>query len=66
LFVNPLVRGKGIGRVLIDAVKDTAVKSGSSRLYWSTDATNEAARRLYDSYAKESGNVQYKIPLNPS
>ena len=66
LFVDPLIRGKGAGRALIDAVQDIAVKAGSSRLYWNTDATNEVARKLYDSYVKESGKVQYRIPLNPT
>ena len=65
LFVDPLIRGKGAGRALIDAVQDIAIKTGSSRLYWNTDATNETARKLYDSYVKESGKVQYRIPLNP-
>ena len=65
LFVDPLIRGKGAGRALIDAVQDIDVKAGSSRLYWNTDATNEVARKLYDSYVMESGKVQYRIPLNP-
>ena len=66
LFVDPLLRGRGMGRALIDAVKDIAVKSGSSRLYWNTDQTNETARKLYDSYVSEAGKVQYRIPLGPS
>jgi len=66
LFVDPLVRGRGMGRALIDAIKDIAVKSGSSRLYWNTDQTNETARKLYDSYVSESGKFQYRIPLDPS
>jgi GNAT superfamily N-acetyltransferase len=63
LFVDPTTRGKGVGRALIDAVKDIAVATGSTRLYWNTDATNETARRLYDSYGKESGKIQYRISL---
>ena len=63
LFVNPGVRGKGLGRALIDAVKEIAETAGSSRLYWNTDRTNEVARKLYDSYTNESGKVQYRIPL---
>ncbi len=66
LFVSPNVRGKGLGRLLIDAVKDIAISNKSSRLYWNTDATNETARKLYDSYSLESGKVQYRIPLNTS
>ena len=65
LFVDPALRGPGVGRALIDAVYEIAVKAGSSRLYWNTDATNETARKLYDSYVKESGKAQYRIPLNP-
>jgi len=65
LFVDPLLRGRGMGRALIDAVKDIAVKSGSTRLYWNTDRTNETARKLYDSYVGEAGKVQYRIPLGP-
>lgn len=65
LFVDPLIRGKGAGRALIDAVQEIAIKTGSSRLYWNTDATNEVARKLYDSYVKESGKVQYRIALDP-
>ena len=63
LFVNPEVRGKGLGRALIDAVLVEAKAAGSSRLYWNTDRTNETARKLYDSYVQESGKVQYRIKL---
>lgn len=63
LFVDPAIRGKGVGRALIDAVHEIALQAGSSRLYWNTDATNETARKLYDSYTKESGKVQYRIAL---
>ena len=64
LFVNPNIRGKGLGRALIDAVYDIAVKNGCSRLYWNTDATNETARKLYDTYTKESGKIQYRIQIS--
>jgi GNAT superfamily N-acetyltransferase len=64
LFVSPDTRGKGVGRKLIDAVKERAEAVGCSRLYWDTDRTNDAARKLYDSYVKEAGKVQYRLPLN--
>ena len=63
LFVNPEVRGAGLGRALINAVLDEAKKAESQRLYWNTDRTNETARKLYDSYVQESGKVQYRIKL---
>ena len=66
LFIAPASRGKGLGRLLIDSVKDIAVSEGSSRLYWNTDETNATARKLYDSYSLDSGKVQYRISLDPS
>ena len=63
LFVNAAIRGKGIGRALIEAVKTIAEEAGCSRLYWNTDHFNETARKLYDTYVLESGKVQYRVPL---
>lgn len=63
LFVIPEIRGNGVGRTLIDAVKERAIAAGCSRLYWDTDRTNETARRLYDTYVEEAGKVQYRLEL---
>lgn len=63
LFVAPESRGSGAGRALIDFVKAFAVANKCSRLYWNTDADNETARRLYDTYTLESGKRQYRIQL---
>lgn len=63
LFVNPEVRGGGLGRALIDEIKEIAIAAGSSRLFWNTDRSNEVARKIYDTYTEESGKVQYRIPL---
>lgn len=64
LFVDPTVRGKGVGRALIEYVKSYAIENNCSRLYWNTDEDNETARKLYDTYALESGKRQYRIPLS--
>ena len=66
LFTAPAMRGKGLGRLLIDAVKIIATNEGSSRLYWNTDQNNATARKLYDTYSMESGKVQYRISLDQS
>jgi GNAT superfamily N-acetyltransferase len=63
LFVDTNVRGKGVGRALIDFVKRYAIENKCSRLYWNTDEDNSTARKLYDTYALESGKRQYRIPL---
>lgn len=64
LFVDPAVRGKGVGRALIEYVKSYAIENNCSRLYWNTDEDNATARKLYDTYAVESGKRQYRIALN--
>ena len=63
LFVAPEVRGTGAGRALIDFVKAYAIEMKCSRLYWNTDADNETARKLYDTYVLESGKRQYRVQL---
>ena len=64
LFVDSSVRGKGVGRALIEYVKSYAIENKCSRLYWNTDEDNAAARKLYDTYTLESGKRQYRITLN--
>ena len=64
LFVDPAVRGKGVGRTLIEYVKSYAIENNCSRLYWNTDEDNATARKLYDTYTLESGKRQYRIALN--
>jgi len=60
LFVDPKVRGKGVGRALIDELHKIAIAKGSKRLYWTTAPDNETARKLYDKVAI-TDRVQYKI-----
>ena len=63
LYVDPKVRGGGVGRPLIKAVEEIAIAKGSKRLYWTTAPDNETARKLYDKVAI-TDRVQYKIYLN--
>jgi ribosomal protein S18 acetylase RimI-like enzyme len=63
LFVATKVRGTGTGRALIDYVKVFAEENKCSRLYWNTDADNDTARKLYDTYVLESGKRQYRVQL---
>ena len=63
LFVDPKVRGAGVGRALINELEKIAIAKGSKRLYWTTAPDNEVARKLYDKVAI-TDRVQYKIFLN--
>jgi GNAT superfamily N-acetyltransferase len=57
------LRGKGVGKLLIEAVYEKARTAGSTRVYWHTEATNATARRLYDHVATHSGFVVYRKEL---
>lgn len=59
LFTEPSVRGKGVGRRLIQLVYENARSAGSSRVYWQTQTTNQAGRMLYDKVAEHVGFIVY-------
>jgi GNAT superfamily N-acetyltransferase len=63
LFTAPEVRGRGVARALIAAVRDWATEHGCSRVYWHTKEDNDTARRLYDQVAENRGFIHYVIPL---
>ncbi|AIR03338.1 GCN5 family acetyltransferase [Cedecea neteri] len=60
LFAAPQARGKGVGRALIEAVRQHAEANNSSRLYWHTHETNATAQTLYDKVAQKSGFIKYE------
>ena len=64
LFVDPNIRGKGIGRALMNKVIDLAKEKKSKRVYWTTQEFNKTARVLYDSITPVSEFVQYRLPIN--
>jgi GNAT superfamily N-acetyltransferase len=63
LFVDPLIRGKGVGRALMDKVFELAREKKSKRVYWTTQEFNKTARVLYDSITPVSEYVQYRLPI---
>jgi GNAT superfamily N-acetyltransferase len=63
LFVAPDARGRGVGRALIEDLVALARARGWKRLYWNTDASNETARRLYDSFTPDDGHIRYRLTL---
>ncbi|TXD97635.1 GNAT family N-acetyltransferase [Psychrobacter frigidicola] len=63
LYVNESVRGKGVGRALIEYVYEFAAKKGCNRVYWHTQEGNTPARALYKNIATETDMMQYRKDL---
>lgn len=64
LFVDPNIRGKGVGRALMEKVIELAKEKKSKRVYWTTQEFNKTARVLYDSITPVSEFVQYRLPIS--
>ena len=64
LFVDPKMRGRGLGRALIEDLIALARDRGWSRIYWHTRQGNATARLLYDRFAKADDFVRYRILLD--
>lgn len=60
LYVDTDARGRGLGRILIEAIYALADERGTDRTCWLTQADNATARRLYDTPAEEAGFAQYR------
>jgi GNAT superfamily N-acetyltransferase len=63
LFTGETLRGKGVGKALIQAVYEGAGAAGVQQVYWQTHETNLTAMRLYDHVAERSGFVVYRKVL---
>ena len=63
LFVDPAIRGGGVGRALIDYVIAQMAERGVTNVRWLTAEDNHTARKLYDSYQPVSGFVLYSVPV---
>lgn len=63
LFVLDEERGKGVGRTLIEAVRDRAAERGLGVVQWITARDNDTAQQVYDSVANRTSWVTYEIDL---
>jgi GNAT superfamily N-acetyltransferase len=59
LFTSEGYRGNGVGRALMEQVIQAAARAGSSRVYWTTQATNAAGRALYDKLVEYRDFIVY-------
>jgi len=60
LYADPQVRGRGIGRALIEAVYSAADAAGAPSVYWLTQDFNAPARRLYDRIGQLTPFLKYQ------
>ena len=63
LYAEPKVRGKGIGRALIEAVYAVADRAGAPSVYWLTQEFNTEARKLYDRIGVLTPFIKYQRGL---
>ncbi len=63
LFVAPEMRGKLVGKLLIEWVQGIARMKNCARLYWHTQETNKKAQRLYDWIGEKPGFIEYRMQL---
>jgi GNAT superfamily N-acetyltransferase len=63
LYVDPQVRGQGVGRLLLQDLLDMGKTNGWEYLYWHTQAGNVTARRLYDTFTAADDFVKYRVRL---
>ena len=59
LFALPDMRGRGVGRALIEHVYAQADARGAPAVYWLTQEHNSTARRLYDRIGRNTGFLRY-------
>ncbi|MTC61038.1 GNAT family N-acetyltransferase [Providencia rustigianii] len=63
LYVTPEIRGKHVGKQLIEFVHNQAKKNQCGRLYWHTQETNLRGQKLYNWVAEKPGVIEYRMPL---
>lgn len=59
LYADPEVRGRGVGRALIEAVYAAADAAGAPTVYWLTQEFNHTGRQLYDRIGKLTPFIKY-------
>jgi len=62
LYADPALRGRGVGRALIEAVYAAADDHGAVSVYWLTQDFNHTARRLYDRIGQLTPFIKYQRP----
>jgi len=59
LFVEPAVRGQGVGRALLAVLADACEEHAASIVGWQVMAENTAAQAFYDRYGERDPALSY-------
>jgi len=61
LFVAPDARGSGVGRALMEAAREHAIRTGAKRLTLETTTENRRAWTLYENlgYVRQSDSTRF-------
>lgn len=62
LYATQNLRGRGIGRALIETVYADADAHGRGTVYWLTQRSNTTARTLYDRIGQPTDFMKYSRP----
>jgi len=60
LYADPSMRGRGVGRALIEAVYAEGDRRGCPSVYWLTQDFNAEARKLYDRVGTLTPFIKYQ------
>jgi GNAT superfamily N-acetyltransferase len=61
LFVDASARGRGLGKALLEWLRNSMRAEGWARLYWMTRRDNATARALYDQFSQADDFVRYVL-----
>jgi len=61
LYVDPSARGYGVGKALLEWLRNSMRAEGWARLYWMTRRDNHVARALYDQFTQADDFVRYVL-----
>ncbi len=61
LYVQPSARRHGVGKALLEWLRNSMRAEGWARLYWVTRRDNATARALYDQFSEADDFVRYVI-----
>jgi GNAT superfamily N-acetyltransferase len=61
LYTRPAARGKGVARLIINHLAETARVGNLGILRWTTNPDNTTARKLYDSLATTATSETYNL-----